>query len=1512
MEFESAAPERVISIPAPYVRENGRCSDAQPDVAYAYDFFFPLMGERSPFYPDARSWGSVIRSATPDPYMYFFQVLLLMTEFHDYGSSRPKVTLQEHPDVYWKTVAMVATAKTPTQRKAVDELLKTDALCDPAYVGHVRRAREMISQLQNDKDDDEGEDDALDEEEGGAPKRRRTKKKKQQNAAAPPPPPRPAVDWSPYAIVDLCLPGFESDGSAVEMTIHGLPATELMWMHAQGQRVAAQVVALPDAAAPGGKKKGTLIMRLRSALEAEYGPDARSQPDTTVQKVRFTVTAVPNDAGLIVGLYARFLIRDEEMNPSEFYVRLVDNQNKRAVRKRNPRSQMAARDAEMFPQYGRFIRIGSSHPVADASAQTYMMRVITIDPSLNTPERIARCGSFGFAHYSDPAHLSAILTTERAVQRMRKMGPSIDIETAPDAWFKDGTALFPPREVASTYVYHSDSLFWYSETYVGFCEQWFPHIKDDSDLIAKILGGRDLKTLAEGVDSPDDERVAQGVYEMLRDYISKHWIVTKKQVIQSTLVPYETYNDFVYRFYEQRLVNRYLGALFPAHAETTFAHVQQMRSAPGVEDWRAAVANPGLVDQLVMQRPNDYRLRSLEFGEIPYAQILERLSADAPLAVRVKEYETYVAIRRRAREAMNSSFVHLWQVTGNTDELSIPPPIKAMLEWYKLNSARLPHMTREFRLEDPELGIFGNATMLRCQNVARIGTVIQPMVAMLGEGAYSCYHFTPHKLGFNQMVHSGPGHGKSWTSIQFLKAMSIPGTIISFTSQTAAASSTKRHFYDEVRTSDEAPAWKVVAAEATKGQNQALIDEAKTALTERQVARLVYVNLTDKNTGDSQRWCQVITTDHMTTSIEASNFHLDPRSPLGSRYYSFTMAAATISPHDLIKAQTTILEKDMPFHFQIGQFLVAAAYKCIQTGGMCEPDMHLFDVLSSRIIGSLCGERAIDNDLVTRRLDVMRPFAIQCVVRNAVTCCYDMPGGENYNRPFRASEVCNMEPYLYCTVEIVVWTWTLLSTSFVEEKNSNVIEACIRAAGQEWSANSSPYALFESDLEREIPWRKRVNQHVQVRKQNDKSTGDEWLLDLNYIKLEGSIEAICQRIADATEPRINASDVLGILESLKSRMIEVPHGGALLPQPQATFEAWHKFTKLPADGNPGVKSVDSNGSLMPMMYRKNNADPSQPRTRNDVPRMPVGTRLPVVDFSEIRNNRLYVMPWVANLFRREKIVNAIKAAIMCKSTRPGKYLLGIEDPHNSTLAQVMRMTESEIRHVVATHDAQSGWDPLTGEWKGDPNVAMNARPTPLSAGVAVKTRNVIVDAEKSLFLTPLIPLAAGEREKWKEKARRGINSMSRSVYVYDDLDERAALRHHLSSGRPLDAPVLSPAYIVNRMRDSCAELGLPFCGESNYPYSMAMEHEANNEVYDRVESDTTRLYRTIVDMSRNNQDEQQLAARRQERQRKRAAAGEVAVPQAPRQRPRPPVFVPQSSERARVTGASDLIDDALR
>ena len=845
MEFESAAPERVISIPAPYVRENGRCSDPQTDVAYAYDFFFPLVGERSPFYPDARSWGSVIRSATPDPYMYFFQVLLLMTEFREYGSSRPKVTLQEHPDVYWKTVAMVATAKTPTQRKAVDELLKTDALCDPVYASHVRRARELTTQLQNEKVDDDSADEAEENDDGAPPKRRRKSKKNKAAAAAPPPPPLPAVDWTPYLVVDVCLPGFESDGSAVEMRAQGLPATELMWMHAQSHRVLQQQQQQQTAPDAGAKKKGTLVVRLRAALEAEYGPDARRQPDSTVQKVRFTVTAVPNDAGLVMGLYARFLVRDEEMNPSEFYVRLVDNQNKRAARKRNPRSQMAARDAEMFPQYGRMIRIGSSHPVADASAQTYMMRAISIDPSLNTPERIARCGSFGFAHYADQAHLSAILTTERAVERMRKLNPGVMIETSVEAWWKDGTARFPEAENATTYVYHSDSLFWYSDAYVGFCEQWFPHIKDDSDLIAKILGGRDLKTLAEDKETPEDERVAQGVYEMLRDHISKHWIVSKKQVIQSTLVPYETYNDFVYRYFEKQLVYRYLGALSPAHAETTFGHVKQLRGAQGVADWRAAAANETLVDRHVMQNPDEYRLRSLEFGEIPYAQMLERLSADAPLAVRVKEYETYAAIRRRAREAMNSSFVHLWQVTGNTDELSIPPPIKAMLEWYKLNAARLPNMTREFCMEDPELGIFGNATMLRCQRVASIGTVIQPLVAMLGEGGYSCYHFTPHKLAFNQMVHSGPGHGKSWTSIQFLKTMSIPGTIISFTSQTAASSSTKRHFYDEVRTSDEAPAWKVVAAEATKGQNQALIDEAKTAMTERQTMKAVAQRVLD-------------------------------------------------------------------------------------------------------------------------------------------------------------------------------------------------------------------------------------------------------------------------------------------------------------------------------------------------------------------------------------------------------------------------------------------------------------------------------------------------------------------------------------------------------------------------------------------------------------------------------------------------------------------------------------------
>lgn len=1378
-EVTQALSNRDTTIPAPYVRKHGRFNADQENVDKVYDIFIRLDGKGDHF-KDAKGWGQAKVTDTPDPRFYFFQVLVLMMETHTFGAMRPIATLQSEPRAYWQTVALAIFQimdPKPANAKLLTELMRTDNMFDKSFSNHIKMAMEDYK-----------------------PFMVANKPKKGRKPAAAPAPAPAALDWSVYQSARILI-----DNS--REIVEGLHLCENMWWSIV-QRNKQNVQSADE------NEKGVKFTDFTKFLVEKY--ESIDATQIIYPKCTFTVTSIPNVRKEIVGMYVRFLVRDVDFNPGVFYEKILENLSKRMQRRAS--KYQNPNNGEMFPDYRRFGE--TSHPAGNnASHETYINAAIRLNSNLKCNDSFQTFKEMALSDLRNPFHLCKLLTPEQAMDDMQSM-LGIPEKLTGFRWWDERTktASFPVD--AETYVYHPDGVFWYSERHIGLHSQWFPHVETRSDLLTAILSGRKIDRFITDDGSDNDEDDDEGgtcFHEETAAFINDNWIVPRAKIANTTLAPYRTYCEFVHLAFEAERYYERVEQEYPTHAEMTFRHVAALG-----KEWRKMA--PETMERKIDLQSVDKDLLELKYGKQEnYRSLLKLCGADEKLDERVKQYERYSRLVKRVQEACNDKFVSLWQVDGNVDALPIPGPIKVMLKWYRSKQAQLPHMTRQFVLHDPDMGIFGNSCFKMVTLMADMGKLLQPMMTLLVEALCTAYRWAPDQLAVNLIIGGAMGGGKSLHCINFPKEhFFIPNTTTAFTSETKAASTTQKHSYDEIQLMDETPEAFVSEWEAKK--NPDIVNQEKVKLSSRRLGKMCYVQVALEN-GESARWAQMINTDHFVAKLTITNSMLKEKTALLTRYHQVIMAKTDMSANKMEGKVNAELASQAQLYFHIAHFLCAGSWKCIQAGGMFEPNMNIFNDISNRVIEILHHERAIERSFIERKLEIMRAYGMQCTIRYAIHCAYDIPGGENYEKPFDASTICNIQPYMYCTTEITIWVWTTLISGFIEEKKSTVLTAAVKALGLNWDSTGDPYNYYEADLANAIPWRQQLNLD---RKEDAEDDGDDVLINLNYITLEGTMEQICRRIA--SHCNLDHIDVAGVLHVLSKHQMEIP-GGAYIPQEKATFASWHKYL------NPelNVKNTDAAKANMPQKYFGPGGESTAFRTREHVPKYPIGTKMPVVDDVDMKShNKLYIMPFVADMFRSQKVLDALRDAIMCSSTKSGKFLIGIPSENISMQLKTMRFNKADIEKHVVSADEKLGWD-RNGNWTLDESVPMNERPVPLSKGIGCVRQGIISKAASSIYTdAPLVPTRKEDWAAWKASTERAVASMSCPRDIYRNLDEQAALQQHLRIGRALDDDVLSPEFILNRMKEKCTE-GMVYSGKADYPHTFISEYLENTTTWTSTE-----------------------------------------------------------------------------
>lgn len=1453
-----------------------------PQVVQDLAIFLSLRGDGA-HYRDARCWSHVKMSKSASPDFWFFQFLLLMAETTSLSSVRPVRDQGSDPKTYALTVEMSAKHRlgklTPPEQKKLSSMLRADHYVDLRFLQEVAQKK---TELENSGC---GRDNA---------KRGRGAPAGQAQA----PPPRPAApapaepvqeDWVAKALewASNC----EAFVTREEDHMVGFDVPDPAWK---------RVFQMAGPALLGGP-----------ALDAYKGPG--DGPDF-LPKVQFCVMPVPSaeDPNEVVGLICRFLIHDPGLDPMEFLSALVDNAIKRSVYQSKPPKYAQGKPQggnmyakELFPDYIPFYN--TNHPVATSTRlDTYFQCALAARPELletATRDQLYAKLLRESMNPVSPLHISRILTMHRALESAREAGGDSQLLGTLASWTTGGrgdTALFP----APYYAYRPDALFWHSAKNIAFKEQMFPHIGTDEDFVSALLAGRSIDSfLNVSLDGgamteqerekarEADEKDLRSDMDQLRMLLENNAVVERKHVLahSSRLVPYDTPNTFVHRAAEADRLNSCLEKQRPAHQSQTLHDVVAVARHFGEgEMWRKA---------LVM-RPNEVEnwLLSNDKQQTPVQCKRARLARRGlTLAKRVEECDRFTQMLEMAQKARLKIFASLWPVEGDVDDVPVPQPIRALLRWFRDRKlAGSPaHLSREFMMFDPELGIFGNSMLRQIKMYACVGLILQPLICMLTEGLFSCYRWSPKKLAFNLLLHGRFDTGKTYTAITTLiKLTCVAGTVLPYVARSKAADTTLRHCYDLIIASDEVQQHKVSQAEAER--NPEMTNKDKVKMTDRAVAVDIFTYELDPN-GQPVRWTRTFHTDHYVALVEVTNYVVEAMSALASRYHRLTVAQPQLEARKLQNDSfmSAMLKSDTQGYLNTNQYLCACVYKCIQVGAMFEPYMGLFQDISNRVIDYLQSVNAISRDTGARGLEIMTPYAMQLVIHNAVHCAFDLPGAPNYRQAFTAECIRAVQPYLYCTVDITWWCWTSLASGWIEENNCNVIESALRKCGVTWGSsadNITPYEMFERDINEKIPWRRRKNE------KNDKDP----LIDLQYITLYGTKEQVAKAIAMHSEPRISWTDVISVFNVLAEMSVPVPWDG-YRPMPLSEMQQWHKFTELPRYSSDvtyvpvddagkqvralrdivgGKKKKPASGMNFPEEYCISNSDPKIQRTVHDMPRIGANQKMAVVDLSESGKFMVHIMPWVAEYFRSERVLEALRYATICSTTREGKILTGMHLPGDQQNFRVERFTREYIDDSIQQFDLKAGWSKDGTKWLGSKLLHEDKRPPSRRAGISFDRHGGMSKTDAKFFTIPGAPTNMTDSE-WKSKSEADTSLMQEVRTVVHDLDYEAARQQHLRCALPMDEPVRSPAWIETEFKKGCAaqKPPRPWTEDLDYP------HEATWEMQDRREYWTTQdsVHATSLIMPELAKLQQKANQPRKARPEKRPAPDDEPQPE-----PEPP------------------------
>jgi hypothetical protein len=471
-----------------------------------------------------------------------------------------------------------------------------------------------------------------------------------------------------------------------------------------------------------------------------------------------------------------------------------------------------------------------------------------------------------------------------------------------------------------------------------------------------------------------------------------------------------------------------------------------------------------------------------------------------------------------------SDFISMW-----ADDANLSPPINAMLQWYNNGITSVKCDSVNFspfmglKPLDRSLSPFANmitGILTKLEVVSKVSTAhwhfLLCWIASLDTYRHS------YDLKLNVLL-AGPGASSKSFLLTLLEKLSMQGTIQAITHQTKRAMNTDVPIVNAVHTYDECPPHMI--GQDKKDAGETGDTTTKSAMTSGKITTTSFQ--LDEITG--RRSARTTEIDCLRTVIANTNedISLIPEA-LFSR---FLVVALTSSNHEdrslldvihMIESKmSTKFGKQFNTEMSFYRYILTIIFKKIQCKVLPEVNVNIASTVINKLLANLKkqGYKLVNPRLVKRMLIVARILTI-------LNSIYIVFISEKAIRPkgteFDISMVDKVAPYLVCSEEIAIFSFTFFSDSIINSMEREIMMALMLLINRQNNKNDDDKGRFVSS----------------------QSTTGEDIIDYDYYLLKySSNRAISFQPAShaiksvITEKRVSPENINTVMKELRERTI---------------------------------------------------------------------------------------------------------------------------------------------------------------------------------------------------------------------------------------------------------------------------------------------------------------------------------------------------------------------------------------
>lgn len=504
------------------------------------------------------------------------------------------------------------------------------------------------------------------------------------------------------------------------------------------------------------------------------------------------------------------------------------------------------------------------------------------------------------------------------------------------------------------------------------------------------------------------------------------------------------------------------------------------------------------------------------------------------------EYDAYCKELAIFNADQMEKFESICCLEGTVDTLAISAPMRATLKWMQNFRRKNAHNTFEVTLDDPEMDFFANGVATEFLAIYQVNKIIRPLMSFKTQGLFAVAQRFAAKLLWSYIVFGQQAMGKSKTTTEFVMEMCTPGTTKKVDRKTKASEQTDMAIFDCIIVQEEckeALVDKKAADRDPEGTNM-----VKSAMTTGYTTTTTFVPIELPN-GESMRGARDVISVLKYVLIASTNKGNIKSDAMASRFFKETMCRGTVPPRQMVYQVSPERKKAHKDSFRMYQCISYWVDKAMAVQAICkEPNMDLWYDIINMVCDALETWGVIGEQGTARVIDIMTNFARQMVIKNAINMTYNVRGAKYWNVPFHPSHLKHLQRYLYCTVQIAIFTITLLSNEIINDNLGEVLNAaykvCCNDRHANWDENKTPYDIYQSDFNDTIKFKLEKNPSYS-KDQKDKAC--PMLINLNHMCVYVSLEELGRMVQPYT--RLAQDDCVAAFQRM-SEMSFPPHVGS--------------------------------------------------------------------------------------------------------------------------------------------------------------------------------------------------------------------------------------------------------------------------------------------------------------------------------------------------------------------------------